>query len=62
MRNTKPIKQCSLTGKSSFTAEQVEKEIKSMRKAQPDKFLCRCKYFHLVIRRRKRDDLERGDD
>lgn len=52
-------KECGYTGKLRFTAEEVQKEIKSMRKAAVTKFLCKCTYFHLVIRRRKRDELDR---
>ncbi len=55
----KKDKECGYTGKLRFTAEEVEKEIKSIRKATVSKFLCKCTYFHLVIRRRKRDELDR---
>lgn len=51
---------CGVTGKARFTADEVSKEIKSMRKATVTSFACRvCHSFHLVIRRRKKHELER---
>ena len=57
----KDIRECGPTGKLAFTAEEIAKEVKRIRKADATYFICKiCHKFHLVIRRRKANGLERS--